>query len=164
LSFPERCLNTGVNTSKLVAYAVLSPAVGVDVSKLVAYAALAPPVGVDIAKLVAYAVLDAPVNVPPVWTNFTFAPGVVGIAYSQQWDLTPASATTTFSVVTGSLPPGLSLTSPNGDLGVISGTPTTAGTYSFTLRATNAYGTADKAFSITISAAPSSGGSWGWVE
>jgi hypothetical protein len=86
----------------------------------------------------------------PIWPSFTFAPGVVGQAYLQQFDLAPASAPTTYSVVSGALPPGLTLTSISGDLGSIAGIPTLAGTFSFTLRATNAYGTADQAFAIVI--------------
>lgn len=101
-------------------------------------------------------------NTPPVWPNFTFAGGVTGVAYSEQFDLYPASTPTTFSVVGGTLPTGLSLSNLTNDQGKISGTPTAAGTYSFTLRATNSYGTADKAFSITIAAASGggSGGAW----
>ena len=46
-------------------------------------------------------------------------------------------------------------------MGEISGTPTTIGTYSFTVLATNAYGTAPQAMSITISAPV--GGNYGYV-
>ncbi len=49
----------------------------------------------------------------------------------------PANGTTTFSVTSGSLPPGISITaSPNR----LTGVPTTAGTYNFTLQATDALG------------------------
>lgn len=52
----------------------------------------------------------------------------------------------TWSLVSGSLPPGLSLSSN----GVIAGTSTTAGTYGFTVRATDKAGvTADKALALT---------------
>ena len=86
----------------------------------------------------------------PIWPSFTFSSGVVGQTYLQQFDLAPASLPTTYSVVSGALPPGLTLTSISGDLGSIAGIPTLAGTFSFTLRATNAYGTADQAFAIVI--------------
>ncbi len=45
----------------------------------------------------------------------------------------------------------------------IAGTPTTPGSYTFTLRATNSYGTADKSFTIVISTAAAAGSSWAWV-
>lgn len=101
----------------------------------------------------------------PSWGGFTFANGVVGVVYSQVFDLSPAPAPTTFTLVSGSLPTGLTLSSLTGDQGQIAGTPTTAGAYTFTLRATNSYGTADKTFSITITAASGGGGvtNYGYV-
>jgi hypothetical protein len=58
----------------------------------------------------------------------------VGIAYS---DGVAASETASYSVFSGSLPPGLSL---NTSTGAITGTPTTSGTYTFVIRATNVTG------------------------
>ena len=89
--------------------------------------------------------------------------GVVGVSYSQQFDLSPYSGPITFTPPSGTLPPGLSLTSVGGDVGLLSGTPTTPGSYTFTLRATNSYGTADKSFTIVISTAAAAGSSWAWV-
>jgi Putative Ig domain len=55
----------------------------------------------------------------------------------------------TWSVVAGTLPPGLEL--PKGE-NTISGTPTTAGTFTFTVRVTDDLGAfSEKEFSITIS-------------
>jgi hypothetical protein len=59
--------------------------------------------------------------------------------------------------VSGSVPPGLTLNS----TGSVTGTPTTVGTYPFTIRATNAYGSADQPSSITIFSAPT-GSNYGW--
>jgi surface antigen len=57
----------------------------------------------------------------------------------------------TWSITSGSLPPGLSLTSG----GVLSGKPTTANTYSLTIRCTGANGLhADKSYSLTVNAVP----------
>lgn len=53
----------------------------------------------------------------------------------------------TWSVVSGSLPPGIGLDSATGSL---AGTPVVDGSYSFTVRATNAYGTDDQAVSMDI--------------
>ena len=157
-------INTGVNASKIVAFAPLLPPAGVSATKVVSYAALLPVKGISATKIVAYAVLTATNTNPPIWPTFTFSDGVITVAYSQQFDLTPSSSPTTYSVVTGSLPTGLALTSPSGDLGVISGVPTALGTFSFTLRATNAFGTADKSFTINIVAPPSGGGSFTFLS
>ncbi len=98
-----------------------------------------------------------PTALAPVWPDFTFPKAVVGVLYSEQWDLRPAAAPTTYTLFSGTLPTGLSLTSPSGDLGVISGTPTAAGSYTFALTATNVYGFANKSFTIIVVAASGAG-------
>lgn len=99
----------------------------------------------------------------PAWGDFEmFTDGVVGVDYAEQWDLTGAAQPTTYEVLTGALPDGLSLDSPSGNVGTISGVPTDAGSFNFTLRATNEFGSADKAFSIVIVAA-GGGGSFTFI-
>lgn len=99
----------------------------------------------------------------PTWGTWNMPPGDVGIAYDAQWYLEGCSTPVTFTLTSGSLPPGLSLSTLTGAEGEISGTPTTAGTYTFTLTATNSYGSASQSFSITISTPPSSGGGGSWT-
>jgi hypothetical protein len=73
----------------------------------------------------------------------------VGAAYSQTITTTGGTAPIALSLTSGNLPPGLTFTS-----GVISGTPTTAGTYNFTLTATDANSeVGNQALSITVAAA-----------
>lgn len=122
---------------------------GVNISKAVGYALLDIPPGVDITKAVAYAVLQDS-NVP-FWPVLSAPNGSVGVAYSFSFTTTGASPTT-FTLVSGSLPAGLTLSNVSGNTGQITGTPTTAGSSTFTLRATNSYGTADRAFTIVIAA------------
>jgi len=74
----------------------------------------------------------------------------VGSAYSQTLTAT-GTGTITWSLAGGSLPASLSLSSS----GVIGGTPTTAGTATFTVQASNSAGTVTKQLSITINPAPS---------
>ena len=78
--------------------------------------------------------------------------GTVGTAYSSYTFTASGSTPITFTKATGSLPPGLSLSSG----GVLSGTPTTAGSYTFTVKAAN--GTSPDAttssITIVISATP----------
>jgi hypothetical protein len=69
----------------------------------------------------------------------------VGIAYS---DGVTASEAASYSVFSGSLPAGLSL---NTSTGAITGTPTTPGTSTFVIRATNVTGSANTD-SLTITA------------
>jgi hypothetical protein len=52
-----------------------------------------------------------------------------------------------FSVVSGSLPPGLSL---NASTAAITGTPTTTGTYPFTVRGSNSAGNTDRSTTIVV--------------
>lgn len=56
-----------------------------------------------------------------------------GVAYSHQFNATGGSGSYAFGVVSGSLPPGLTLTSG----GLLSGTPTLAGNYSFEIGVTS---------------------------
>jgi hypothetical protein len=78
--------------------------------------------------------------------------GSVGVPYNQDVQLFGTLPPFTVSVVSGSLPAGLSI---NGQTGFftdpISGTPTTAGTYNFVLEITDIIGRAcDQPLSITI--------------
>jgi hypothetical protein len=94
--------------------------------------------------------------------TFSFADGVVGVAYSQARDMPTSAQTVSYSVVAGmgTLPGGLALTALSGNQAKISGTPTAAGTFNFTLRAVDSYGSVDQAFSITINAASETGGTY----
>jgi hypothetical protein len=70
--------------------------------------------------------------------------GTVGTAYSSTLTVANGVPSFTFSLASGSspLPPGLSL---NASTGVISGTPTTAGTYTFTTMVKDSRGNTDTA-------------------
>src|SRR5439155_1393048 len=81
---------------------------------------------------------------PPVITSALTATGQAGVAFSYQIQAT--NSPTSFNV-TGLLPAGLSV---NTSTGLISGTPTTAGTYSVTISATNAGGTGSATLTLTI--------------
>lgn len=85
--------------------------------------------------------------------NITLSPaslpaGTVGTAYSQAITAGGGVPPVTFSISSGSLPAGLSLSSS----GQISGTPTAAGTSNFSVTATDANGcTGSQSYSITVS-------------
>ena len=149
-------INSGVNISKANAYAVVSIPAGVNISKANAYAVVSIPAGVNISKASAYAVLQDPNY--PVWPVVLTAPdGTVGIAYIFSFTMSGGAAPMTFTVATGSLPAGLTLTGVTGNSGQIAGTPTTAGTYSFTLLATNSTGSASHPLTIVIAGNPQRG-------
>jgi len=84
---------------------------------------------------------------PPVITSSLTAAGQVGVAFSYQ--ITATNNPTSFGA-TG-LPAGLTI---NTSTGLISGTPTTAGTYTVTISATNAGGTGNATLTLTIKPAP----------
>ena len=86
------------------------------------------------------------VNHAPTITTQSLPDGTEGTSYSQTLTAT-GTAPFTWDVSSGSLPAGLSL---NEDTGVVSGTPTTAGTSTFTVTASNVCGSDSKQLSITI--------------
>ena len=77
---------------------------------------------------------------------------IVNVPYRYQFVMINGRAPYTFSQTSGSLPPGLTFNNPN--TGVLSGTPTTNGTYTFGLRATDStLGTPrviERTFTLTI--------------
>jgi hypothetical protein len=75
----------------------------------------------------------APVSIAPLITSAAPPGGTVGVAYTYTGTAT-GTGPITWSITTGTLPPGLTL---NGATGVLSGTPTAAGTYNFTVQAAN---------------------------
>ena len=81
----------------------------------------------------------------PVITSATTASGTVGRGFSYQ--ITASNAPASYGA-TG-LPPGLTV---NGGTGLISGTPTAAGTSTVTLSATNSAGTGSATLTLTIAA------------
>jgi len=100
--------------------------------------------------------ITAPITLYARWTVVTTAPtitttslpnGMVNTVYSQTLQAT-GTAPITWTINSGALPSGLSLS----DAGAITGTPTASGTSDFTVRAENAAGHDTQALSITINA------------
>ena len=85
----------------------------------------------------------------PTINTETLPNGTVETGYNQTLSANGGGAVVTWGVSDGNLPDGLTLTS---DSGVISGVPTTAGTSTFTISATNTAGTTTKQLSITVDA------------
>ena len=70
------------------------------------------------------------------FTTTTISAATLGQSYSYQLQTTGGNGNYTYSITSGSLPPGLSLSTN----GYIQGTPTIAGTYTFTLQVTDTSG------------------------
>jgi large repetitive protein len=93
-------------------------------------------------------------NAPiPVAANL--AGGLTGLAYTETISAKGGISPYTFSLSVGALPAGTSLT---GSTGVIAGTPSTAGTFNFTIKATDSTGASGTQNFQIIIAAPSAGG------
>ncbi len=93
-------------------------------------------------------------------TTTSVADGTVDSAYSQTVTATGGSTPYSWNVVSGSLPPGLSLSPSGTPSATISGTPTTEGTFAFTVQVGDAAAATDtQALSITVGPAAPPGGS-----
>ncbi|MGA7822989.1 MAG: putative Ig domain-containing protein [Steroidobacteraceae bacterium] len=106
------------------------------------------------------ATLPLTVIAPLVISTTSLANGQVATAYSATLTATGGTSPYAWSITSGSLPAGLSLSSS----GTISGTPTTAGSASPTFEVSdseNPAQTKTASLSMTIAAAPSSGGGGG---
>jgi hypothetical protein len=87
---------------------------------------------------------------PPSLTTTSLPQGTVGTTYSATLHATFGTTPYTWSIPTGSLPGGLGV---DPTTGVISGNPTTAGTFAFTAEVTDANGlTATQPLSISVQA------------
>lgn len=83
------------------------------------------------------------INISPA----TLPGGQVAVAYNQVVSAGGGNGGYTYSLVSGALPPGIALSS----AGALSGTPTTAGNYNFTVKATDGFGfTGSQAYTIGI--------------
>ena len=109
--------------------------------------AVASPSGFSITgspKTVAVYKASIPSGTPPLITTSTLENGRTGLTYSQAL-LATGDTPVTWTVETGSLPGGLTLSG-----GIISGTPLEAGAFPFAVKAQNSAGFDTKALSITV--------------
>lgn len=97
-------------------------------------------------------------GVAPTFSTASPLPGMTVGTPVNQFITAAGTAPVTVSVVSG-MPAGLSYSS-----GAITGTPTAAGTASIVLRASNAYGSVDKTYAVTIAAATSTLHSYGLTD
>jgi hypothetical protein len=94
-----------------------------------AYATNSAGIGYSTAGTFTTATAAAPIVVSPT----TLTNAVAGIAQNQTLAATGGTGTKTFAVTSGTLPTGLTLSS----VGALTGTPTAAGTFNFTVTATD---------------------------
>ena len=101
-------------------------------------------------KILSITVVEEPVA-PEITTDYMLG-GTVGVLYNQGMTLAADGTTAiTWSITEGALPPGLTLDEATG---VIYGTPTLSGTFTFTIKAENMKGDNEKELSITIADPP----------
>ena len=97
---------------------------------------------------------NQPLTVVLPASGSTLYPGTVGEAFGINFFLSGGAAPYTWALVAGSLPPGMQLrtfSDPRDANDEMAGTPTTAGTFSWTMRVTDFYGhQASQRFTITI--------------
>ena len=129
----------------------ITSATSIDISSMPAHASGAVQVSVvslGIAGTGSYTYNTGPALLFPAPPG-----GEVGAAYSDQLTVTGGTSPFTWSVSAGTLPAGLTL---GASTGLLSGIPTAAGSYSFTVKVTDHAGLSDtEAVSLPIIAGPS---------
>lgn len=112
--------------------------------------------GLDPAPVATETVIGDGGGGPPLEITTTALPGGgVGLAYSQPVTATNGVQPYSWNLVSGSLPPGLTMSSTGTPSTTISGTPTTVGTYAFTVQVTDfASNTDTQALSISVTDEP----------
>jgi len=109
--------------------------------------------GVGSDDVESYTIVVAPAPVAPAIVSADPADGVVGFAYSHTFVAT-GGGTMTYTVTSGALPSGLSLVG-----GVLSGTPTAAGSSTFEVTASNGVGSdAVESYTIEVVTVPTISG------
>jgi hypothetical protein len=87
-------------------------------------------------------------------TPNTLPAGTAGVAYSQSLNSVGGTPPITYQFSSGTLPPGLNITTP-GATGLLSGTPTSAGSFAFVFQATDSSTPAQQYVeSVTLNIAP----------
>ena len=105
-----------------------------------------------VSSLLIFTALSFRAAAKPQITTKTVPDAVVGSAYNQTISVNGSQDPNTWSMSAGSLPPGLSL---GPSSGALTGTPTTAGTFSFTVRVVDRRGDDDtQALSIFVTSVP----------
>jgi len=85
---------------------------------------------------------------PAISANATLPQATLGLAYTQTVTVTGGTAPLTWSKTSGAIPDGVTL---NAATGVLSGIPTAANAFTFTIQVTDANGaTASKTFGLTV--------------
>jgi hypothetical protein len=89
-------------------------------------------------------------------TSISLESGTLGVPYSGAITAGGAATPFTWAIISGALPPGLTLSTSSGTSVSISGIPTVEGSFNFTVQVTNSSGTPlSQSFSIVIAPPPS---------
>jgi uncharacterized protein YhjY with autotransporter beta-barrel domain len=90
------------------------------------------------------------INAPTITVSGTLPSPTLNTAYSQSVSASGGASPYTYSILTGALPTGITL---NSSTGLVSGTTTVAGSYAFTIKATDNNGfTGQQAYNWTVAA------------
>ena len=129
----------------------VTSATSLDISSMPAHAAA--PVQVSVVSLGIAGTGAYTYNAGPALLFPAPPGGETGVTYSDQLTVTAGTSPFTWSVSAGTLPSGVTL---GASTGLLSGTPTAAGTYSFTVKVTDHSGlTATEPVTLTVIAGPS---------